>query len=315
MFHAFVHVGQKRGSRFGALGCVVLFFWIGLLVSGCATSTVRATGSKAGLCGQQAADAALHVYEDLRSVAKDNTYHQGYLRIVVSSEPDAVDFTKVSDADFSVQIEPRIQVYRRVRDAYLLLQQLCSGESERDAAQSYAALFETLRALSADDSASAETKKLVSELPSDLSALLRARRIARAQSALARAAADLAALWDKELPAWNDYIDAVYIGHYASGLLSLRLANFDEKELSKAVDGPYRAPVKAGLFKLQKYSEASQKADRLKEELRLVSAGFQQLLVLHRQLSDSSTPFADIHDTQRRIGRYASLAEEQPGKE
>ena len=304
--------GKTRRTVFGRIVPIAL---TALLVSGCATSLTRATGAKAGLCGLQVADAALGAYEDLRATAGDNAYYQGYLRMVVSPQPDAVDFTQVSDANLSVQIEQRIRTYRQVRTAYALLQQLCADGTARDASQSYAALFETLRGLSADTAASAETKKLVSELPSDLSALLRARQIARAQTALGQTAKDLAALWDKELPIWNDYIDSVYVRHYASGLLSLRLSNFDEKELNKAVDGPYGVPVKAGLFKLQKYREAVQKADSLKAELRLVSNALQQLTVLHRQLSDTATPFADVINTQRQIGHYAGPANKKSGKE
>ena len=304
---------QRNGeSRRGARDRIALVALAGLLVSGCTTSFTRTTGTQAGLCGLQVADAALGAYEDLRAVAGDNAYYQGYLRIVVSPQPDAVDFTQVSDAALSVQIEQRIRTYRQVRAAYALLQQLCSGGTARDASQAYAALFETLRGLSADDAASAETKKMVSELPADLSSLLQARQIARAQSALGQTAKDLSALWDKELPTWNDYIDSVYVRHYAAGLLSLRLSNFDERELNKVAEGPYGAPIKAGLFKLQKYREAVQKADSLKAELLLVSNALQQLAVLHRQLSDTVTPFADVLSTQRQIGHYVGRADKKP---
>jgi hypothetical protein len=53
---------------------------------------------------------------------------------------------------------------------------------------------------------------------------------------------DFGALWEKELPTWDAYIESIYLRHYASGLLSLRLANFDEKELAKRVDEPYGIP-------------------------------------------------------------------------
>jgi hypothetical protein len=43
--------------------------------------------------------------------------------------------------------------------------------------------------------------------------------------------------------------------------------------------------VKAGLFKLQKYREAEQKATRLKRELRNVSKAFQTLSTAHRLLA------------------------------
>ena len=307
--------GESGFPRRGcALGRKVLLLSACLTLSGCATAFTRTTGAKAGLCGQEVADAALSAYDDLQAIADDNAYYQGYLRIVVSPEPDKVDFTRVSDADMSGLIEQRVRAYRQFRNAYALFQQLCSDESGQSASQSYASLFETLKSLTSDESSSPETKKTVAGLPGDLAALWQARRIARMQSVLGRLAADLGALWDKEIPVWDNYIDAVYIQHYASGLLSLRLSNFDEKDLAKAVDAPYGTPVKAGLYKLQKYREASLKAARLKEELRRVSKAFQQLATLHRQLSGPATALSDILDTQNKIGHYAALAE-KPGKE
>ena len=301
----------RRGQ---ALGQAALLLSLSLLLSGCATALTRTTGAKAGLCGQEAADAALSAYDSLQSVASDNAYYQGYLRIVVSPEPDKVDFTRVSDADMSSLIEQRVRVYRQFRDAYALFQQLCADESDPNAAQDFASLFETLKGLSGDETVSVETKKAVAELPDGFTALWQASRIARIQTALGKLAAELGVLWDKDIPVWDSYIDAVYIQHYASGLLSLRLSNFDEKDLSKAVDAPYGTPVKAGLYKLQKYREACQKAARLKEQLRLVSKAFRQLATLHRQLSSQTPAFADILATQSKIGHYAALAE-KTGKE
>jgi len=135
-------------------------------------------------------------------------------------------------------------------------------------------------------------------------------RIVRTQAVIERLTHDFRALWEKDVPAWNAYIDDVYIHHYAAGLLSLRLSNFDEKELVKKVDDPYGAPVKAGLFKLQKYREASQKAAHLKEKLQRVSKAFEQLTLLHRQLSDPAVAQSDLLTTQNKIARYAEKAEQ-----
>ena len=314
MFRVSLHA-EGASSRLGyAFGRTALLLSAALAFSGCATAFTRTTGAKAGLSGQAVADSALSVYDDLLSVAADNAYYQGYLRIVVSPEPDKVDFTRVSDADMSGLVEQRVRVYRRFRNAYAQFQLLCSDESGQRESQSYASLFETLKGLSNDESVSPETKQTVAGLPGDLAALWQARRIARMQSALGKLAADLGALWDKEIPVWDAYIDAVYIDHYAAGLLSLRLSNFSENDLAKAVDDPYGLPVKAGLFKLQKYREASQRAARLKGELRLVSKAFQQLATLHRQLSGPSATPADILDTRNKIGHYSALAEKS-GKE
>ena len=282
--------------------------WVCLfLVSGCATEFTRTAGGKAGLCGQEAADSAIGFYESLRTVADDNTYYQGYLRIVVSPEPDKVDFTRVSDADLSREIEPRIKTYRAVRTAYSLFQQLCADESGKSAGQSYAALTETLRALSADETTLSETKKLATALPGDFAARCQVRRIAQAQVVLEKLSSELATLWDKEIPIWDDYIDGVYIRHYASGLLSLRLANFDEKELAKAVSDPYGISVKAGLFKLQKYREATLKAAKLKAELRQVSKTFHLLDVLQRQVASSSASLAETRLIQDAAKRQTEL--------
>ena len=297
-----------------ALGQAALLLSASLTVSGCATAFTRTTGAKASLCGQEVAEAALSAYSDLQTVAGDNIYFQGYLRVIVSPEPDKVDFARVPDADLSGLIEQRVGIYRQFRCAYALFQQLCSDDSGQNASQSYASLFETLKALSKEESVSAEAKKTVAGLPGDFATLWQTRRIARVQNAIGILASELGALWDKELPAWNAYIDAVYIDHYASGLLSLRLANFDEKDLAKAVNDPYSVPVKAGLYKLQKYREACQKAARLKEELRLVSTAFQQLAGLHRQLSSPTATLADILDAQNKIRHYTALAD-KTGKE
>ena len=277
------------------------------LVSGCATEFTRTAGDKAGLCGQEAADSAIGFYENLRTVADDNTYYQGYLRIVVSPEPDKVDFTRVSDADLSREIEPRIKTYRAVRTAYSLFRQLCVDESGKSAGQSYAALAETLRDLSADGSSMPETRKLATDLPDDFAAWCQAKRIAQTQAVLEKLSSELATLWDKEIPLWDDYIDGVYVRHYASGLLSLRLANFDEKELAKAVADPYGISVKAGLFKLQKYREAALKAAKLKAALRQVSKTFQLLDVLQRQVDSSSASLAEMRLTQDAIKRRTEL--------
>ncbi len=314
MFSITLCCSRSIPCRGRALGQAALLLSASLTVSGCATAFIRTAGAKAGLCGQEVADAALSAYSDLRAVAGDNTYFQGYLRVVVSPEPDGVDFTRVSDAGMPGLLEQRVRAYRQFRNAYALFQQLCSDDSSQNASQSYASLFETLKALSKEESVSAESKKTVAGLPGDFATLWQAKRIARVQSALGKLASELGALWDKEIPVWDAYIDAVYIDHYASGLLSLRLANFDEKELVKAVSDPYSVPVKAGLYKLQKYREACQKAARLKDELRLVSKAFQQLESLHRQLSGPAAGLADLLDAQNKIGHYAALAE-KAGKE
>lgn len=291
--------------------CVCVLLLASFILSGCITPAfTRATGAKAGLCGQDVVEAALSAYGDLGSVATDNAYYQGYLRIIVSPEPDKVDFTKVSDADMSGLLDERIRVYRQCKNAYALFYQLCSDRTSEQARQSYTALFETLKALSKDESASAETKKMVGDLSDTFVSQWQAKRMAQTQAVLVQLTNDLRALWEKEVPVWTTYIDNVYIHHYASGLLSLRLANFDEKELVKKVDDPYGAPIKAGLYKLQKYREAGQKAARLKEKLQQVSKAFEQLALLQRQLTDPAATPADRLTTQSKIGRYAEQAEQ-----
>ncbi|MEI8192099.1 MAG: hypothetical protein WCI75_20510, partial [candidate division NC10 bacterium] len=121
--------------------------------------------------------------------------------------------------------------------------------------------------------------KLAAALPNDLTLLWQARRIARLHAALGRAAAELGALWQREIPTWEDYVNAAYITHYASGLLSLRLANFDENELARKVSDPYRIPVKAGLFKLQKFHEAVQSVATITQKLRQTSEAFERISV------------------------------------
>jgi len=288
-----------------------IFLSASLVLSGCTTPAfTQATGAKAGLCGQEVAEAALSAYDDLGAVADDYAYYQGYLRIVVSPEPDKVDFTKVSDADMSALLAERARVCRQLKNAYALFYQLCSNRTDPQTNPSYAALSETLKALSKDESSSPETKKLAGELSNDVVSQWQAMRIVRTQAVIERLTHDFRALWEKDVPAWNAYIDDVYIHHYAAGLLSLRLSNFDEKELVKKVDDPYGAPVKAGLFKLQKYREASQKAAHLKEKLQRVSKAFEQLTLLHRQLSDPAVAQSDLLTTQNKIARYAEKAEQ-----
>ena len=260
-----------------------------LLLAGCATSFSRSEGDRIALCGQEAADGALAFYEDARTAAADNAYYQGYLRIVVSPEPDKVDFTRVSDAAVANEIDQRIKTYRAVRSAYALFQQLCVDDAGKQTAPSYAALAETLKALSGEDTSFTETKKMAAALPNDWVVSRRqARRIDQAQRVLAKLSLELSTLWEKEAPVWEAYIDTVYLRHYAAGLLSLRQANFDEKELAKTVAEPYGITVKAGLFKLQKYREAQQKADRLKREIQQVSKTFDRLAQFNRQAGVSS---------------------------
>ncbi len=256
--------------------CAAWVFVCALLVSGCTTASVRTAGVRTAQEAQAVADSALAAYEALRSVSADNAYNQGYLRIVVSPEPDAVDFTAVSDAGMGDLLDARSRACRQIRTAAVHLRLLCAERAKAEALQSYAAAVESLRGLSADETATTEFKKLVSALPADLSAVWQSRRIARLNDALGRAAAELGALWVRELPIWEDYVDAAYIAHYASGLLSLRLANFEEKELARKVEAPYGIPVKAGLYKLQKYREAVQAADTIKEKLRQTSEAFEQ---------------------------------------
>lgn len=280
---------RHRPSRVLALGAASC-----LLLAGCATSFSRSEGNRVALGGQEAADGALAFYEDIRAVASDNAYYQGYLRIVASPEPDKVDFTRVSDATVAGEVDQRIKTCREVRAAYSLFQQLSADDAGKQTEQSYAALAETLKALSGDDTSFAETKQMAAALPNDrVVSRWQSRRIRQMQSVLAKLSGELAALWNKETPVWENYIDDVYLRHYASGLLSLRQANFDEKELAKAVAEPYGIPVKAGLFKLQKYREAQQKADHLKRELQQVSKAFDRLAQLHRQAGVAAATAAD----------------------
>lgn len=251
----------------------------------------------------EATAAAIKACEALGDLQSDNAYNQGYLRIVVSPMPDRVDFTAVPEADFSPQLEKRVAAFQRLHAAYDLFAQLCEGKTAKDASQSYAAMTETLKGLSRDEAASSATKAAVSQLPGDLAGLWQAKRIARAEHTLGRISADMAALWERDRAAWDDAIDAVYLRHYASGILSLGIENFDEKELGKAVNAPYRTPVKAGLYKLELYRAAQQKATRLKAKLREVSDAFQQLTLLHGQPEGTSVAQAGGRrtDTERSL--------------
>lgn len=312
------HTCAARITRFVCVFArIALISATPLLISGCTTATTtRNSATQASLSGLAAADAALGAYDALRDVASDNAYYQGYLRIVVSSEPDKVDFTHVSDADMSHLIDQRVAVFRQFRNAYVLFQHLCAGDaaSDNSADQSYASLFETLKGLSKDEAVSSETKKTVAELPSDFTALLMARKIRSIQAILRKLTTEMGVLWNRDLPVWNSYIDAVYIEHYASALTSLQLANFDEKDLAKAVTDPYPAPVKAGLYKLQKYREACLKADRLKNELRQVAKAFLQVDDHLRLLSATAVPPNTFPDSQNATVRTVTLAQ-QPRKE
>ncbi len=256
--------------------CAAWVLACALMVSGCTTASVRTAGVRTAQEAQVAADSALAAYEALRSVSADNAYNQGYLRVVVSPEPDAVDFTAVSDAGMGDLLDARSRACRQIRTAAVHLRLLCAERAKAEALQSYAAAVESLRGLSDDATVTTEFKKLVSALPADLSAVWQSRRIARLNDTVSRATAELGTLWVRELSIWEGYVHATYIDHYASGLLSLRLANFDEKDLARKVDAPYGIPVKAGLYKLQKYREAVQAADTIKAKLRQASEAFEQ---------------------------------------
>jgi len=252
---------------------------VALAVSGCATGAARMADARAAQDAQGALDAALSSYETLRTVAADHAYQQGYLRVVMSPEPDAVDFTAVADAAMDDLLDARSRACRQVREAAVQLRLLC--EDRAAAAQSYAAAVEAMRGYSADQAATAEFRKLAAALPGDLTAARQARRIERLRVALDRAAAELAALWEQERPTWESYVETVYINQYAAGLLSLRLANFDEKELARQVNDPYRLPVKAGLFKLQRVREAAQSAAKIRTKLRQTSEAFERVAATH----------------------------------
>ncbi|MEI8354008.1 MAG: hypothetical protein WCG22_05830 [Lentisphaerota bacterium] len=257
--------------------CAIWLLAASLAVSGCATGSVRTAASRTAQEVQAATDSALVSYEALRTVSADSAYKQGYLRVVVSTEPDAVDFTRVPDASMNDLLDTRIRTCRMVKEAAAQLRLACEGAARAEALQSYAAAVEALQGISNDTTSSVEFRKLAADLPNDLTLLWQARRIARLRAALERAAAELGTLWKREIPTWEDYVDTAYITHYASGLLSLRLANFDENELAKKVSDPYRIPVKAGLFKLQKYNEAVQSAAMIMQKLRLTSEAFERI--------------------------------------
>ncbi len=257
-------------------GCAVCMLAAALAVSGCATGSTRTAASRTAQEVQTAADSAVASYEALRAVSVDSAYNQGYLRVVVSPEPDAVDFTRVPDASMNDLLDTRIRTCRMVKEAAAQLRLACEGAARAEAVQSYAAAVEALQGFSEDPTSTAEFRKLASALPNDLTRLWQARRIARLHAALGRAAAELGVLWKREIPTWKDYVDAAYITHYASGLLSLRLSNFDENELARKVPDPYRIPVKAGLFKLQKFHEAVRSADAIKLKLRQTSEAFER---------------------------------------
>jgi hypothetical protein len=270
---------QMRASRVARRvpGCAIWLLAASLAASGCATGSARSAAGRTAQEVQAAADAALASYEALRAVSADSASNQGYLRVVVSPEPDAVDFTRVPDASMNDLIARRVRACRMVKEAAAQLRLACEGSARAEAVQSYAAAVEALQGYSDDTTATAEFKKLAAALPNDLTLLWQARRIARLHAAIGRAAAELGALWQRETPTWEDYVDAAYITHYASGLLSLRLSNFDENELARKVSDPYRLPVKAGLFKLQKYQEAVRSADAIKARLRQTSEAFERI--------------------------------------
>jgi|GEM_PF-1331593 len=250
-----------------------------LAVSGCATGSVRSAAGRTAQDVQVAAESALTTYEALRTVSPASAYNQGYLRVVVSAEPDAVDFTQVPDAGMTDILDRRVKTYRQVKAAAAHLRLVCEGADKTRAVQSYAAAVEALQVLSDNDITTTEFRKLAATLPAELTAWWQTRRIARLHAALACAAAELGALWEQERPTWEGYVDTAYITQYAAGLLSLRVSDFDEKELGREVDAPYRIPVKAGLFKLQKYHEAIQAADRITVKLRQASEAFDRVAV------------------------------------
>ncbi|MBM4163238.1 MAG: hypothetical protein FJ222_02165 [Lentisphaerae bacterium] len=260
-----------------SLSGVVWTLLAALVVSGCATGATRVAAGRTALEVQAAADSAITAYEALRAVAADSAYNQGYLRVVVSPQPDSVDFTRVPDASMNDLLDTRVRTCRLVKESAAQLRLACEASARAEAVQSFAAAVEALQGISADTTSSVEFKKLAAALPNDLTLLWQARRIARLHTALGRAAAELGTLWKRERPTWEDYVKGAYITQYASGLLALRLSNFDENELSRKVADPYHPGVKAGLFKLQKFHEAVRSADTIRLKLRQASEAFERI--------------------------------------
>ncbi|NLL84318.1 MAG: hypothetical protein GX230_08785 [Lentisphaerae bacterium] len=270
-------MGSKvRFSKAGlvlALGCTILLF----TTTGCISAASRTCCAHTAQQALLAADAALSSYDALRTVASDSLYNQGYMRVVVSPEPDAVDFTNVADADMSTLLDLRSSTCRQVKLAAEQLQLACGAQSKTEAVQSYAAIVEALRGFAKDPAANAEFKKMAAALPEGVTATWQSRRMEQTRSALAAATIELATLWKKERATWEEYIDDAYISGYASGILSLRLDSFDEKELAKIVKDPYDLPVKAGLYKMTKYFDALQSAGKVKAKLRTTTEVFDTL--------------------------------------
>ena len=248
-----------------------------LALAGCAATSVRTAGAHTALQVQAAADSALASYEALRAVAADSAYNQGYLRVVVAPQPDAVDFTAVADAGMASLLEVRQRACRQLKTAAEQFRLVCGAHARAEAVQAYAASVEALRGFSGDTTPNTEFKRLAAALPGDLTAVWQTRRVAQARGALAAAAAELAMLWAKERGTWEAYVDDAYITGYAAGLLSLRLGSFDEKELAKQVSEPYGIAVKAGLFKMKKYYDAVRAAEKVKAALRTTSEVFEQV--------------------------------------
>lgn len=267
-----VWVTRQHGRRTG----LVLVCAAALSLSGCVGPSVRTAAADTAREVHLAATAALTSYEALRTVAADSAYNQGYLRVVMSPQPDAVDFTAVADADMSALIDIRTRTCRQIVAAADGLRLACGTRAKAEAVQSYAAAVEAIKGFSADTTANTEFKKLATALPNTLGALWQTRRLVALHDALGAAAAELAALWGKERSTWEAYVEDAYITAYATGLLSLRLTSFDEKGLAK-VDAPYPTPVKAGLFKLQKYREAVLAAEKIKTTLRQTSEAFEPI--------------------------------------
>ena len=264
---------RQHSRRVGlALVCVAA-----LALSGCAATSVRTAAVDTAQTVHLAATSALASYEALRTVAGDSAYNQGYLRVVMSPQPEAVDFTVVADAEMGCLIDIRARACRRIAAAADGLRLACGTRAKAEAVQSYAAAVEAIRGISTDPTATTEFKKLAAALPNNLGALWQTRRLAALHDALDAVATEMAVLWGKELPTWEAYVEDAYITTYAAGLLSLRLASFDEKGLVKAVEAPYDTPVKAGLFKLQKYREAVLASEKMKIKLRQTSEAFESV--------------------------------------
>lgn len=250
-----------------------------LALAGCVSTSVRTAGTYTALQVQAAAESTLTSYEALRTVAADSVYNQGYLRVVISPQPDGVDFTAVADADMTALLDLRLRASRQIKTAAEQLRLVCGAHAAGATAQAYAAVVESLRGFSTDTTATTEFKRLAAALPNDMTAVWQTRRLVLACDALAAAASEMAALWTNERGTWEAYVDDAYITDYASGLLSLRLSSFDEKELAKQINEPYGIAIKAGLFKMKKYYEAVRAAEKVKVKLRATSEVLEQVAV------------------------------------